>query len=236
MPALARLIVFALLAAAPAAAQAPEAAPPTVTVTGSGTARAVPDTARLEVAAEITAPTADAAMAEAAAAAEAARSAFAALGIEARDIQTRRLSVNPVYARDDAPRAEPEGAPPRIVGFEARNALALTLREIDLVGPALDAALEAGMNRIDGLGFEVGDPAPLLDEARRAAVADARARAELYAESLGRSLGPVLWLTEGGGGVEPFPRAEMATMARMDVAPGESEITASVTIRYALEE
>ena len=92
---------------------------------------------------------------------------------------------------------------------------------------------------MNGLSFGFADATALMDEARRAAVADARRKAELYAAAAGVELGPVLSIQEqGGGGVRPMAMARSLDMAESAVPleRGENTLTAQVQIVWALED
>ncbi|WP_157966451.1 SIMPL domain-containing protein [Oceanibium sediminis] len=213
-------------------------APRALTVTGIGIAQAVPDIARIEVSGVATGDSAGEAMG---AASEAAANALALLkqrGVAERDLRTTSLSVYPVYSRPGEPGRQQSGDNDRpvIAGFEARAGLSVVLRDIAEVGPTLDALLDAGINQIGGISFDLSDPAKVRDAARRDAVADAMARAALYAKAAGVTLGPLLHLQEGGSPSSvPMARMEAMGVAASAIAPGEQDVSASVTLRYAIE-
>ena len=106
------------------------------------------------------------------------------------------------------------------------------------VGPLLDAVTAEGANRVNGVFFVLDDQAAALAEARRAAVADGRARAEFYAEAAGVTLGPLLQVVEGGGfsGPQPLYDARFgAEAASTPVAPGQVTVSASISMTFAIE-
>jgi hypothetical protein len=112
------------------------------------------------------------------------------------------------------------------------------VRDLATLGTLLDTAFRAGANRFDGLSFGVADPEPLRREARVAAVADARAAAETYAEAAGVTLGPILRIEETGER-SVGPRPEMRALAKDSASSvptegGESAVTQRVTIRWRL--
>jgi uncharacterized protein len=119
----------------------------------------------------------------------------------------------------------------------ASNILTIRLRQLDGLGAVLDAAVADGANTLNGLTFGLADPKPALDEARKEAVADARARAELLAAAAGVKLGRVISISEGVVPTDPAPmfRAE-ASAAPVPVAGGEVGLSASVTIFYQIVE
>jgi uncharacterized protein len=123
--------------------------------------------------------------------------------------------------------------------YTATNSVEVTIRNLDLAGKVLSAATSAGANQLYGLRFEIEDPSPLQLEARKAAVADARQRAERLAQLAGVKLGPAQSITESdGGGAGPMPMYAAAN--RMDssapVERGEVTITSTVQIVYSLAE
>lgn len=156
-----------------------------------------------------------------------------ALGIEERDLQTSIVSVQPQYDYSQ------QSAPPRLVGYQFTNVVAATLREIEKVGDAIDAALGAGATNIDQMSFRVADQSGAETEAREAAVADARARAETLAAAAGVVIVGVGAIVEGGGAPIPYPRSfERMAFAAKDagtpIEAGANEVTAMVTITYLL--
>src|SRR6478735_10642875 len=114
-----------------------------------------------------------------------------AAGIEARDIQTSGFSVNPNYVYSDARDANGYQLPPKINGYQVFNNVNVRVRELATLGSVLDKAVTVGANTINGVSFSVADPSKLYDEARKAAFADAKSKAELYAEVAGETLGDI---------------------------------------------
>ncbi|TPE47360.1 SIMPL domain-containing protein [Amaricoccus solimangrovi] len=215
------------LAAAPAVA---ENAPPAriVTVTGSGRVSAAPDIATISGGVETQAPTAAGALSANSEAMGHVLAALEGLGVAKADIQTTRLSLDPVWDQPENGRA-----PGRITGYEAGNMVTITLRDTARLGAAIDAMSAGGANRIYGISFDIADPREQLDKARETAVKDARAKAETLARSAGVGLGEVLTIDESvrGGGPAPM-RAQME--AAPPVSAGSVELGTDVTITYAL--
>lgn len=215
-------------------AGAVNAEPRMITVTGEGIVAAVPDMAVLTL--EVSEEAEEAAVALDTVAARA-RTVFARLEemkIAARDMQTSTVSLNPLWTRQrDA------DTPPKIRGYRAATRVTIRLRDLALLREIFGAVVADGANGFGGLQFTVQDPAPLRNEARKAAVVDAKAKAMLYAEAAGVELGPVLSLSESGARA-PQPmlmaRAEMASDMGMPVAAGEMEFSASVTMVFAIED
>lgn len=198
----------------------------TVTTSGRGTVRAVPDAAVVTVAARHVAP----GLAEACAGVD---SAVAEIGAVAREhtrpeqVASQGFQVWPSY--------DEQGRPS---GFEARHPLTVSLPDIPAAGRLLTALAERVGDRlvVDGVSLTVSDPAPKLVAAREAAFEDARARAEALAALSGAGLGEVLTVGESSGGwreaaMAPAGAAKLADMA---FEPGQQELSASVTVTWRL--
>lgn len=206
-----------------------------ITVTGTGSAEGVPDIAMMRIGVTSEAKTARGAMDLTNARTAAIVARLSQMGIAERDMQTSGLSVNPVWSNRPASNGTVENT---ITGFVARNGLSVRARDLDKLGAVIDAVVDDGANDIGGISFGVDDPSALLEAARRDAVADARARAELYAAAAGVTLGPLVSLSEQGG-YEPQPRMMEMVLARdagAPVARGEVSYSASVTMVYAIGE
>lgn len=217
--------------AALAQAQVAEA-PRQISVTGSGRVDLPPDMAMVRIGVTHQDEDAAEALQQTSDAVAAMLARLTGLGIEARDVQTAGLSLNPVW-RD---RPDQQGQP-MPWGFEASNVVNLRLRDIASLGAVLDALVADGANRLDGVSFGLQDPETRMDEARRLAVADARRKAVLYAEAAGVALGQVISLTETGMATPRPQTMEMAAMRAdsVPVAAGEVGIAASVQMVFALD-
>ena len=217
-----------LMIAAPAVA---DDAPRTLSVSGQGEVSAVPDIARITTGVQMRAELAGDAMRMTSDAMAEVFASLDAQGIDPADVQTSSLSLDPVW--DDDP--ERRSGPPDVVGYVAGNMVTVRLRDVGAIGSVVDALVVAGANRFQNIGFAIDEPEPLLEEARRAAVADARATAELLAGAAGVTLGPVLSLNESGG-YRPQPMFAQADMARSTpVAEGTMSLSAQVQMVYAIE-
>ncbi len=147
----------------------------------------------------------------------------------------------PKSAGVTVPKAEAVPAAPLVKlpqGFyTATNNVEVTIRNLDTAGKVLSAATGAGANQLYGIRFEIEDPSAVQAEARKKAVADARARAERLAQLAGVKLGPAVSISEQDGGGGPVP---MFAMAKMDSAApverGELTVTSTVQIVFALPE
>ena len=230
--ALGALALLTLPGVPPAAAQ--DETPRRLVVTGTGEASARPDIAVISAGIVAQADTASAALAENTRAMNAVLEQLRAAGLAHEDIQTAQFAVTPLY---DARPPDPQRTePPRIVGYQVSNQVTARVRDIDRLGATLDSLVQGGANSIDGLHFEIADPKQMLGEARDAAVADALAKARRYATAAGVQLGEILAIEEAGAYAPPRPmmRAE-AMAASVPIAPGQTELSANVTMTFAIE-
>lgn len=224
-------LAAATAAAGAALAQVPPAST-TLTVVAEGRVARAPDIAEVSGGVTTAAPTADAAMRENAVRMAAVVAAVRAAGIAERDIQTTGINLAPQYRYAD-------NQPPLLTGYQASNSVALRLRRLADTGRLLDTLVRVGANQIAGPVFRIEAREAALDTARVAAVASARARAQLYAGAAGMRLRRIVSIAESPG-FEPGPQP--MAMARMDkaesatpVVPGEVVLTIAVTMVVELE-
>jgi uncharacterized protein YggE len=221
------VVSVALLGGLPAVAQQ---SPRSVSVQGSGATSARPDTAIVRAGVETRAPSPEIALLGNTAAMTKIFEILRGHGIVERDVTTTVFDVSPIYGRPDA-----QNNVQTIQAYQVSNQVAARLRNIDRVGPLLTELVEAGANRLRGVSFEIANPEPLQAEARRAAMQDARKRAELYAAAAGLKLGRVLSITETDAPVAPMPRQMRAMGEAVPIAPGEQTVSATVTVVYEIE-
>jgi uncharacterized protein YggE len=201
-----------------------------ITVTGEGSVEAKPDMATINLGVSTEGATAAEAMAANSVQLGAVLEQLRAAGIEDRDLQTSGLSLSPNWQ-------QPQGEmTPRIVGFLAMNQLTVRVRDLEGLGGVLERTIKDGANTFNGMTFGLADPVPVLNEARKRAVADAMARARLLSGAAGVTLGPVVSITEGGGLGGPIPMFRMSAevASPVPVAAGEISTTASVTMVFEL--
>jgi uncharacterized protein YggE len=227
----AALAASAILAQArtPMAAEGDRQPERTISVSASGSITAEPDMARISAGVVVEADTAREALARNSTQMKKMLDGLKALGIDARDIQTSAVNVEPRYtqARD--------GRPATISGYRVVNQVRLTVRDVGRLGEMLDAAIGLGANQVQGISFEVSRAEALQDEARKQAIANARRRAELYATAAGVQLGPVLQISEGSAEVgRPVFGARMAAAPPVPIEAGTQAVTVSVTVTYGL--
>ena len=206
------------VAAAPAGAR-------TITVTGSGAARAVPDRVAFSFGVTSQGKTASQALAASSAEMRKVIAALKGAGVAAADIQTAAVSLAPRYTQDGE----------TILGYTASNTVSATVRGVERAGAIVDAAVEAGANQVFGPSFTRSDESALYRRALRAAVADARAKALTLAAAGRVRLGPVRSVVEGSIGPVPVVERGAKTAAEpTPIEPGTQTIQATVTVEFGL--
>ena len=208
----------------------------TISVTGQGKATASPDVAILELGVESIGETVQEARAQSAEATIGLIEALTDAGVAEDDIGTRSIRINPRMNYETQ----------TVTGYEVSNRLVVKIRDLELVGAAIDGAAAAAgdSTRLRGIDFSVEDTSPLEEEARGAAVENATDKAGQLAEGLGVTLGRVVSVNESDFGGIPYPRAAaefgLAGAAAADagtpVLAGDVEITVTILAVFEIEE
>jgi uncharacterized protein YggE len=232
----------AIIAAASAFAQpvttSREAAPiDTISVSGTGHVSLTPDRFSFTATVQTMAPTVEEAVNDNNQKTAAAIAALKAAGAKAEEIQTSNFSIFPQQDYSQ----QQQGKPPRVIGYQVSNSITVTRKQVSDAGRLLQAAISAGVNQTSGLSFSVSDPSRGRDEGLRAAFAEARAKASLFATAAGRTLGPAMSIIEGGSQT-PQPRPMMArnvmaaqvVSAEVPVESGTTELTFTVSVVFAM--
>jgi len=202
-------------------------------VNATGEVTRVPDIAIITAGVVSRSPTATAALQDTANRMQAVLAALRRAGVEARDIQTSNVSLNPEYRYEN-------NEPPKLVGYSASNNVSVRFRDIKSSGKILDALVAQGANQINGPNLTVDKPEAALDEARAKAIAVGRARAELYARSMGLRVVRIVSVNESGGSYPappPMPmyaRAE-AAQAKTEIEPGEQKLQVNLAMTFELQ-
>lgn len=225
----------ALFSALPAAAQDGFEGQRNIVVTGQGEAFGAPDMATVHVGVQTQAKTAAEAAEQNQAIVARIMAALEDEGIAEKDLQTADYSIWPEQRHDPQ-----EANETTIIGYRVNNSVRVTVRDIDAVGAVLAAATDAGANSIHGVSFGIDDSAALEAEARKAAMADARQRAEDLAGLAGVTLGEVLQISLGTGGGYPVPMYKSVRMEAMDasaapsVSAGELSVNVQLQVTWAI--
>ncbi|HEX3423629.1 MAG TPA: SIMPL domain-containing protein [Sphingomicrobium sp.] len=231
----ASLVLAAAASASPAVAQQSSI---TQTIAGTrldinatGETTRVPDIAIITAGVVARSPSATGAIQDSADRIQKVLAALKRAGVEDRDIQTSSVSLNPEYRY-------PQDQSPKLVGYTASNQLTIRFRDIRSSGKILDALVSEGANQINGPTLTIDKPEAALEEARAKAVETGRARAELYARSLGLRVVRIVSVSESGGYSVPAPPVPMlarAEMANTNIEPGEQKLQVSLAMTFELQ-
>ena len=203
-----------------------------ITVTGEATVEVTPDMATISLGVTTTGANAVEAMAANSKALQTVIDRLKASGVEARDLQTANLSLYPNWASGGESYSAQS-----IADYTASNMLNVRVRALDTLGSVLDASITDGANTLNGITFELAVPGPALDQARVAALADARARATVLVGAAGTKLGKIISVTENVGYSTPSPmfRSEGAD-DKVAVAAGQIGMMSSVMVTFEMTE
>src|ERR1700731_4769589 len=228
-PPLAAAIAATLLAAPALAETAPPAA---ISVTGEAIVSVAPDLAQIDGGVTSEAKTAREASDANNAAMGKVLLALKGAGIDEKDFQTSRLSLQPQSAPNRS------NGPPTIVSYRASNRVTIRLHDVTKVAGVIDTLVGAGANDIGGINFMVSQSSKLLDEAREQALADARRKAEIYAKAAGVTLGAPISISEGGapGPILYRNKMPMGMATAAPVAQGEETLQVTVAVSWAIKQ
>lgn len=204
----------------------------TITLNGRGTVDHAPDIAMITLGVSVEAETASTAMSQQTTKMNGVFAAVKAAGVADRDMQTSNLSLNPVYEY-------PNNQRPRLTGYNASNQITIKVRDLKNLGKTLDAVVKGGGNTINGVSFSIDKPESFQNDARIAAIKDAAAKAELYANAVGYKVKRIVTVSEQEYYPQPVPM--MARMMNQDaaaestpVAAGEVSLTQNVNVTFEL--
>ena len=197
---------------------AEEIRPPIITVSGEGIVEAQPDRATISVGVVTREKNPSAVQAANAKAAANVINSIAALGIERKKISTGNYNFSPTYRNTDNGK--------RILdGYEATNSVTIIVDDLNLVGKIIDAALNHGANRVDSLNFGLRNKTAYQDEALRLAVLDAKRKAEIAAQALGKNIVGIRSVAINSSHVDSPRNYKMArSMAMEDAGDFETPI------------
>jgi uncharacterized protein YggE len=225
-------LVSSLAAFTPALAHDDEAPKRTISLTGIGTVKMAPDIVTISTGVESDAAVAKDALAKNTAAMTKVVAELKQSGIEAKDIQTTNFSVEPRYDSSDEDKA------PKLIGYHVTNSAFITVRDIAKLGEVLDKIVSLGANSIGGISFGVANREAVENEARKLAMADAIAKATLFAEAAGAELGEVMSISEQGGFQPYFEKraaAPMAAQAPVPIEAGTESVSMQVSVTWELK-
>ncbi len=236
--AMASVMVFGLAgcgsASAPAAGDTA-----TVTVSASGTVKLVPDKATVYFGVTTQEATAELAQSKNSEAVQKVMDVLTGRGVEEKSIRTTNYSMYPQYDYS-------EMGEQRIIGYVVYTNMSIQDQNIEDLGKLLSACVAAGINNVDNVSFLCSGYDEAYSQALTQAVEASRAKAETLAAAAGKKIVEAVTITEGwqdssaryGKGANMSFTAEAAmdsVAAGPALQPGETEITANVTVTYSMK-
>ena len=213
-----------------------QAASSQLQVIGDARMLVVPDQAELYVYVDTTAKTSLDSQQQNAEISSAVVAALKAAGLKDENIQTSAYTIVPEYFY-------PENRAPVLNDYKTTNGLKLIIHDVQQVGKIIDAASNAGANRIENIQFELSDAQSdkMKQIVLNNAAGNAKLKAIAIAQSIGVSLGKVKMVSESYYTVVPYslqlPKvAEAAAQPAppTPIQPGNVEVTAQVSVTYEI--
>jgi len=184
-------------------------------VTGQGKVTLEPDLAILSLGVETRADIVEKAMADAAKSMTGIIEALLDNGLDNNDIQTRHFNISPEYTHQEVRENDREYWKQILIGYRVTNTVTAKVRDVDIVGQAIDDVVTAGGDdvRIHGIQFTIEDFSNAQVLAREGAVIDALAKADQFAALTGVTIGSLQFITESGGGQPAVSNLRMESAA-----------------------
>ncbi|MDT0610808.1 SIMPL domain-containing protein [Streptomyces lancefieldiae] len=197
-----------------------------ISVFGAGRVRVEPSLARVQPAVDVLEPSPDQAFQRAGAAVGRLREVLRRHGVPDASVSGSRLGLTSEY--------DGHGGGRTLLGYRCQASYSVETEALDDLEQLIVDMVDAGAHRIDSVEFDVLDKPALRDEARRRAVADARRKAQVYAEAAEVRLGPVLHVQDAEA--EPFAAFRVAKAGGPSgaLAPGAVEVSAGVLLGFSL--
>ena len=210
-----------------------------ISVSGHGEVSVKSDTGYFDVGVQVSAATVGEAQSKGAKAADAVIKAVKANGIDDKDIKTTGLSIQPEYSY---PR---DGGKPTITGYSVTNNVSVKVRKLDTFSKVVDDAATAGGNdvRLNSIRFDVEDNAKAIEQAREAAMADARKKAEQLAKLGDVSLGTPASVQETNSTQPPVAEARLTSGIKAagapdsptPIQPGTGIVVVDIAVRWTIK-
>lgn len=210
-----------------------------INVSGSGKVQAVPDIARITFSVRTSGKRTSEAVALNTAKMVELLSVLDKFNINATDRKTVGFGIFPYYDKPAAPKKGQRAKEPKLLGYQCQNGMNIRLRKIAELSDILGALTDAQADNID-FAFEVEKPEMYEDRARKLAIEDAKRKAKIYCDNTGSRLGRIAELHEARSYAYGAPANAMLTRSAaiedVPVAAGEEDITASITVKFNIDD
>ena len=212
-------------------AQAAENQVHTISIDASSTSTTAPDQATLVIGITNHADTAQEAQQANAEIASTITTNLHNLGLSSEQIKTRNYNFHPTYNNQQNHENE-------LTGYTVDNTVYVTLNDVTVVGNVIDTALSSGANKINSISFSIRNPNKLKEQALRQAIKDARTKADIIADALGKQIIGIQSVSESGGSYQPRFNELMLAKANISastpIEPGTIDVEASVHIDFII--
>lgn len=212
----------------------------TIALVGTGSVKAQPDMAVIQLGVVSRAETARKSLDENNTEMAATMKTILSVGVAKEDIQTSNFSIRPLlggkgfFNSSGSEKTKP-------TGYVVSNIVKLTVRDLSSIDGVLDGVVTTGVNRIQHISFAIQNPKPLLDKARKQAVANALQKARLYAETAGFSLGQIVSISENNAGsqyrgLQTYGGGKQSYSGKhVPVSSGQTSLTVKVNIVWEIQ-
>lgn len=205
---------------------------PQVTVSGEGKIKVTPDQASITIAIETKGAKSADIKKDNDIAVEKVLQFVKKMKLPKEDVLTQRVSLSPNYDYDK-----------KKSSFVANQTIVILLRDLSKYDELMEGLVDSGANRIDNVEFKSSKLEQIQSDARKAAIKDAKKRAEDYVSVLGQKIGKAILITDSSQAYYPQPMfkanwamaADGASAPRETLAVGDIEITANVTVSFILD-
>lgn len=217
----------------------PSSAKNTITITGEGKVRAVPDLAQIELGVTTQGSTASDVQNQSTTKINKIIEFVKKQGVPQEDITTSNFSMYPTYDYSNGKND--------INGYQANQTISIKIRGVDKskdqLNKVVSGVTDQGANQINGVNFTFDDPDSFRQKAREEAINKAKEKAAELAKFSGITLGRIITVSENGQGtpmIMPYAASGMGGGAMVDsstanVEPGTQDITATMTVVYEVK-
>lgn len=209
------VLVLTVIASMNMQAQNKELVPPSVSVTGEGIVKVVPDEVLIRVRIENEGNSAEEVKRKNDEGINSVFKFLKSLKLDDEHVKTEYVNLSKNYDYQT-----------KEYKYVANQSVSILLKDLDKYEKLSQGLIEAGINRIDGVEFRSTEIEKHKAEARIKAMMNAKEKAEAYAKVLGQNIGKAIYISEGNAHVPPMPVFKTMAMVESDSAGGNSQTIA----------
>lgn len=209
--------------------------PQTISFSGEGTVKAIPDTAKVALGLVTEGKDSISVQNENTSKMNAVIKFLKDQGIKDEDIKTSNYNLSPKYNYDKGKST--------LVGYIINQMLTVTVRDLEKIGNVLDGSVSSGANEVNSISLFIDKPEELKNKAREEAIKQAKEKASTTSKIAGFRLGRVVNFYENSMGEPPMYYETMAMgkgggdsiAPSPQIEPGSQEIKINVTLTYLIK-